>query len=210
VIVLYQQMDKIMLKLIIDEVATGIYSAAVTCAGMIGFVYGAMIDSARPGILKSKLTDQDQYEDKVSFLYGAVFYVAFLQTVVTLVCAELMVFVLFGEQYAESANVLRVCVLYISFSYFGSIRNVWLQAENKQKYLWLIDLLGSLMNIVLNFALIIPFGALAAALATFLTQFFTSVVLVFIMKPLRGNVKLFLQGLNPVWMLKHTKSYLKK
>jgi O-antigen/teichoic acid export membrane protein len=210
VIVLHQQMDKIMLKLIIDEVATGIYSAAVTCAGMIGFVYGAMIDSARPGILKSKLTDQDQYEDKVSFLYGAVFYVAFLQTVVTLVCADLMVFVLFGEQYAESANVLRVCVLYISFSYFGSIRNVWLQAENKQKYLWLIDLFGSLMNIVLNFALIIPFGALGAALATVLTQFFTSVVLVFIMKPLRGNVKLFLQGLNPVWMLKHTKSYLKK
>ena len=65
--VIYQQTDRIMLKVMLDESATGYYSAAVTCAGIFGFVYAAIIDSMRPEILKSKKSSEEQYEKSISF-----------------------------------------------------------------------------------------------------------------------------------------------
>ena len=122
--------------------------------------------------------------------------------------SKLIIRILYGAQYAASARVLSLVVWYTTFSYLGSIRSMWILAEDKQKYLWIINLSGAITNVVLNSVLIPLMGVMGAALASLLTQFFTNVVIGFIMKPIRPNNTLMLRGCNPRLLLNCIKQFI--
>ena len=113
------------------------------------------------------------------------------------------------RDYAGAVPILRILVWYHIFSIIGSVRNVWILAEQKQKYLWGINLTGAGFNVVFNAILIPRFGACGAAFASFLTQFFMNFILGFIFKPIRENNRLLMQGINPMFMIKQGKYLLK-
>lgn len=196
-VAIFAQTDKIMLKNMIDDSAAGFYAAASTCAGVTGFVFNAIIDSLRPKVLESKNVSQEAFEFNVTRFYSVIIYFSLIQCIGITIFAELIVKILYGEQYFASVNVLRLIVWYSTFSYLGSVRNVWILAEEKQKYLWVINLSGALTNVALNFIFIPIWGIIGAAFASLVTQIFTNVVMGFIIKPIRRNNILMIKGLNP-------------
>ena len=122
---------------------------------------------------------------------------ALLQAVAYVVLAKIIISVLYGSEYMAAVPVLQLLVWYAAFSYMGVIRNIWVLAEEKQSMLWKINLMGALLNALVNAALIPLWGACGAALASVVTQIFTNFLLGFIYKPLRENNRLMLAGLNP-------------
>jgi Na+-driven multidrug efflux pump len=92
-------------------------------------------------------------------------------------------------------------VWYTTFAYLGAVRDVWILAQWKQKYLLIINIIGASANVVLNLLLISVMGINGAALASLLTQIFTNVVMGFIIKPIRRNNLLIFRGLNPKYIL---------
>ena len=135
-------------------------------------------------------------------------YTAIVQCAVFFILANLIIQILYGSDYVNAVSVLRALVFYFVFSVMGLVRNVWILAEENQKYLWVINLSGALLNILLN-AIMIPFwGAVGAAIASLITQFFANFVLGFIIKPLRVNNKLMLKGLNPKYLFSEIKVML--
>lgn len=209
-IAIFAQTDRIMLKLMINDSATGYYSAAATCAGMTGFVFTAIIDSFRPLIFESKNNGETEFEKNMCRLYGIVIYLSLLQCIAISLFAPLIVGILYGAAYSPAINPLRLIVWYTTFSYLGAVRNIWILAENKQRYLWLINLSGALMNVVLNSVLIPFFGVMGASAASLATQFFTNVIVGFIIKPIRYNNKLMLRSLNPKETLYALNNLLKR
>ena len=207
-VVLFQSTDHIMLSSMVDVSENGYYTAAVTSAGVFQFVYIAVTDSFRPLILSSKKENDKEYSLHVSRLYGVIVYAALAQSLVFTVLAKPIITVLYGSDYTASIPVLRILVWYLAFSYMGTVRNVWILAEQKQKYLWIINLTGAVFNIILNAVMIPHFGACGAALASLITQVFANFVFGFIFKPIRENNRLMLTGLNPVFVIKETKSIL--
>lgn len=208
-VVAFQTTDHIMLLNMIDEKENGYYTAAITTAGVVQFIYTAIIDSYRPLILSNKKENSKDYEKNVSSLYSIILYLALAQSIAFFVLAKPIIYLLYGTDYTSSIPVLRILIWYLMFSFMGVIRNVWILAEQKQKYLWLINLLGAGFNVVFNFILIPYYGACGAAFASFATQIFTNFVLGFIMKPIRENNKLLLKGLNPKFAFCEAKSVLK-
>lgn len=196
-VAIFQQTDRIMLKLILNQTETGYYSAAITCVGVTGFVFLAIIDSFRPEILEAKRHNTEHYEEEICTLYSIITYLALMQCIVMTVLAKPIVLVLYGSAYSASVVPLRIAVWYSTFSYYGPVRNIWILAEGKQKYLWIINLSGVVMNVTLNAILIPVSGATGAAIATVITQFFTNVIIGFILKPIQYNNKLMFLGLNP-------------
>lgn len=193
----FAQTDKIMITLMKGDSSTGFYAAAVACAGITNFVFAAIIDSARPGIFNSKKNQGEaSFESKVSDLYFIITYLSLLQSLGITVLAKPIIIILYGEAYAPAIMALRVIVWYTTFSYFGSVRNIWILAESKQKYLWIINLSGAIMNILLNLIFIPIWGIVGAAAASLVTQIFTNVVVGFIIKPIRHNNLLMWQGLD--------------
>ncbi len=204
-VTIFAQTDRVMLKHLINETETGYYSAAVACVGVTGFIYVAIIDSLRPAILEAKHEQSPQYEVRMVQLYSIITYLALLQSIVMTLLAQPIVMVLYGADYMSSVLPLRIVVWYTTFAYYGSVRNVWILAEGKQKYLWIINLMGASANVLLNILLIPSLGAAGAAIASLLTQFFTNVIVGFILKPLRYNNTLMIKGLNPMPLIRYVR-----
>lgn len=200
-VTVFLQTDKIMIKMMVGNAENGFYATAVTCATMMGFVFTAIIDSLRPVIFEGKKTDDGKFKKNMSILYSIIIYMGLAQSVVLTIFAKPIVKFLYGDEYFAAIPLLRIIVWYCGFSYMGSVRNIWMLAEGKQKYLWMINLSGALLNVIGNLICIPLIGAAGAAIVSVLTQFFTNVVLCVIMKPIRPVCMLFLRALHPKLLL---------
>ncbi len=207
-IVVIQNTDHIMITTMVGTEKNGFYSAAITCTTIAQFVYIAIIDSFRPLILQNKKDNSPDYELNTARLYSITLYMAIVQCIVFTVFAGLIIKVLYGSEYLNSVAILRILMWYFIFSVMGSVRNVWILAEGKQKYLWIINLSGALFNIVFNGVLIPFYGACGAAFASLMTQFFANFVLGFIMKPIRYNNRIIIRSLNPVFLFRELKKII--
>ena len=196
-VMVFQHTDRIMIKLMLGEAKTGLYSAAITCIGITGFVFAAVIDSARPIILAEKGRNEELFEKRMVQLYSVITYMALAQSIVMTVLAKPIVMILYGNEFAGSIGILQIAVWFTTFSEYGSVRNIWILAEEKQKYLMGINVTGAVVNVLLNMGMIPVWGAEGAAIASVITQFMTNVVIGFVFKPISYNNKLMLKGLNP-------------
>lgn len=195
-VVIFGQTDKVMLKLMCGNSISGYYSAAVTCAGMTGFVFTAIIDSMRPVILDNKQKDGRAYENHLIQLYSIVIYMALIQSVVLTVGSGLVVKILYGSQYEPTEKILRIITWYSAFSYIGPVRNIWILAEGKQRYLWVINLLGAMINVIGNAMSIPRWGAAGASMTSVLTQMFTNFVLCILIPSMRPCARHIVKALD--------------
>lgn len=196
-VTIFAQTDKIMIKLMIDEAATGYYGAAVATAGLTSFVFTAIIDSFRPFIFEGQKISNSVFEHRLTLLYSIVIYVSLLQSILMTTLSWVIIQILYGAAYTPSSRPLQIVVWYTTFSYIGAVRDIWILAQNKQHLLWKINLSGAIANILINAILIPIIGIYGAAVASLLTQFFTNVVIGYIIKDIRPNNTLMIMGLNP-------------
>ena len=194
-VAVYGQTDKLMLKQLLNESEVGYYATAVAICKMWTFVLQAIIDSIYPSILRLKNEDKNAYERKNRQLYAIVFYVSFFVSVGFLIFGNLIVKILYGDAYLPSAPVLKTVTWYTAFSYLGVARNAWIVSEGKQKYLKYMYGCAAVMNVIVNAILIPQMGAVGAALASLITNIFTSIVLPLCFKEMRPNAKMMLDSI---------------
>ena len=190
-----------MLKIMVGDEVTGYYSAAAVCAGITSFIFSAIIISFNPVIFEHKKNNDEKYEYNVCTLYSIIIYASLIQCILFTVFAGLIIKIMYGDSYAPSVGVLQLLVWYTTFSYIGAVRNVWMLAEGKQKYIVLLNVSGALANIVLNYFLIPVMGVMGAALASLITQFFTNIIMGFIVRPISYNNILMWKSLNPKYLI---------
>lgn len=196
-VTIFAQSDKVMLKFMIGDSETGIYSAAISGAAITSFIFAAILDSARPALFEMKLKDQASFELNMRRLYAIIIWLSLAQNIVITVFSRQIVSILFGESFAQTSSVLALLVWYTTFSYIGAVRNIWLLAEGKQKHLWVLNLVGASANIIMNCLFIPLWGAMGAALASLLTQIITNVVLGYFIQPIRYNNTLLVESVHP-------------
>ena len=197
------QTDKIMLKFWVSDFDLGCYSAAVTCAGLTSFVFGAIIDSARPSIFEHQTKDEKEYKRSIITLYSIINLLSLLQSVVMMIGSKLIINLLYGKDYYLSAQLLKIVVWYTTFAHIGWVRSIWILAENKQKYLLTLNLSGIVINVLLNFLLIPFLGAFGAAIASLVAQIFINIVIPQFMPQLRENNILIFKSFNPKYLLSY-------
>ncbi len=196
-VTLFSLTDRVMITLMLGKEANGYYSAAVTCADMSRFVFAAIIDSVRPSILEAKKVGSKNYYKNISRLYSITIYLALIQCIAFMIGASVVVKMIYGDAYIEAISTLRIITWYTAFAHMGTVRNIWILAEQKQHLLWKINLSGALLNIVVNSLLIPIIGINGAAISSVLSQFFVNFVLCIIIKPLKTAGKLMIDGINP-------------
>ncbi len=205
-VTIFAQTDKIMIEIMIDKESTGFYGAAVACAGMTSFVFAAIIDSFRPSILEGIKKSETVFRSRLISLYSIVIYLSLLQSLFMTFLAGLVIHVLYGGDYIPAVSALRIIVWYTTFSYLGAVRNIWILAKEKQRYLWIINLMGASANVILNLVLIPLMGINGAALASLVTQIYTNVIVGFIIRPIRPNNSIMIKSLNPKYLFELLKS----
>ena len=99
---------------------------------------------------------------------------ALLIAIPTTFLADWLIQVLYGENFQDSAIVLKIYIWTFVFASLGVASSHWLVAENLEKYALIRSLLGAILNISLNWYLIPIYGITGAAYATLITQLFVS------------------------------------
>ena len=194
-IALYGQMDRVMLKAMIDETsAVGLYSCASTISSLWYFVLVAIIDSAKPVILENYKKDKHAFETGLIRLYGVIIYLSALAAIGLSLLSKPLILLLFGKAYKDAWLALCILSCGTAFAYLGVARSIWLVPQGKQKYAKYIAACGAAGNLLLNLLLIPRFGFEGAAIATVATQIFNNFILGFLIPPIRENNILILKA----------------
>ena len=207
---IFAQSDKLMIKHMLGDDYTGFYSAATTMATMTSFIFVAIIDTMRPIIFEAKMRESPSYALNIKRLYCMIIYLSIIQSLLMTIFSDVIVKIMYGVDYMPASSALKIVVWYTTFSYLGAVRNIWMLSEQKQKYLWIINTSGAAANIILNFLLIPNMGIEGAALASLITQFFTNVIMGWIIPPIWPNNALMIQSLNPLILVNIGKTLFSK
>jgi len=173
---LFTQMDKIMLGNLIGKESVGVYSVAANIAILWYFVPLAVINSARPIILKNKQNSILDYQRKLKQLYAFIFWFGVLVSLFITLFSNIIIKYLYGQQYMEAALPLIILIWSSIFSLLGTARNIWIVSEGVNKYTKYYFLIGVFANFLLNYIFINLFGVVGSALATLIAQFITTII----------------------------------
>ncbi len=185
-VTLYTQLDRIMLGKMVSEEAVGFYSAASTLAVMWEFVPTALINSARPILVKNHDDDKEVFMKRYQYLLLGITFLGIFVSLVFTFFGKFMVHILYGEKYFEAVPTLAVLIWSTSFAMIGTARGIWIVSERKNKYVKYFTFLGAIINTILN-ALFIPIlGGVGAAMTTLMTQIFVSIVAPLLFKETRA------------------------
>lgn len=197
---IYEQTDKIMLKLMFNETEVGFYSTAFAINGIWTFVLGAIISSVSPTIIRCEKISEELFERKNRQLYAVIIYVSVFVAIGFSLFGEKIVCILYGETYLGAVAPLKILCWYTIFFYLTVARNLWLIAKEHHKYLKYICGGAAVANIGLNFVLIPVLGASGAAVASLITQILGLIIIPYFIKEIRPSIKLlhdalFLRGI---------------
>lgn len=104
-------------------------------------------------------------------LYFFHFIFATLLITFFLLLGKTIILTLYGDVFIESADILKIYSFTFVFVFFNPMNNKLLMIENLQKLMLVRNLIGLVINLLLNFLLIPVFGLKGAAFATVISQF---------------------------------------
>ena len=167
--VLYAKIDQVMLAELTGDEQVGIYSVAVRLSEVTNFVPGILVFSFMPAILPLFKTRNAQYLRRLQQIYDLLFISMFCLAIFITLLAPWLVIVLFGHEFAASSEILRIHIWGAIFTAFSLISARHLVNIQMQKVLMFRNILGLILNIVLNWIFIPEYGGVGAAWASLIS-----------------------------------------
>lgn len=193
-IIIYMEVDKVILEKMTDSANVGIYSAAVLLATCWQFIPVTLIDSSRPVVLEKRKTSHGEYLDQFKLLMAGVNLMAFVFSLLMSCLGWIFIFFLYGSDYLGAFIPLII----LSWSSFigisGYTRTIWITGEGFYKYEKSYAVTAMFINIFLDVVLIWLFGVNGAAVATLITYVYEVLIVPLFFKETRVFTKMYFQS----------------
>lgn len=194
-IMVYMRIDQVMLGGLSGAGQVGIYSAALRLSEVWYFIPMGIVSSAFPAIVLSKKESEAVYLKRLQKLMTAMVAIAYAIAVPMTLVSTPLVKLLFGDAYAASGPVLAVHIWSGVSVFAGITRESWMVTEGLGRFLLAMTIVGAIVNITLNYALIPSWGALGAAIATLVAYSFTVFAMPWLFSRTRPIAKVMLRSL---------------
>lgn len=189
------RIDQVMLKHMIGNDSVGMYSVALRLIEAISFLPMLLKSSLSPSIIKSKEATAEKYRDRLLNFYRLNFIMSLLIILPVFVFAQFIVDFLYGHAYQAAGVLLSLMSIRLFFTNMGVARSVYIVTENLFKFSLVTMLIGTIVNVSLNYIWIKAYGASGAIMATIVSFTITVFVIDFIYKRTRSNVILMLYSI---------------
>lgn len=166
---LYTRIDQIMIKEMIDAEAVGQYAAAIKVSELLYFIPAVIVSSLFPKIVEVRQADREEYLHVLERLYRLVVWISIPIAVTTSLFSQMIIEVLYGDQYKDAHEVLAILAWAIILVSVGAVFVKMLYVEHFEKKYLYKSLFGVFMNVLLNLFLIPSYGIVGAAVATLMT-----------------------------------------
>ena len=193
--ILYSKIDQIMLKQMLDTYSVGLYTAALTIAGLWGMIPSAFIQSVSPILYKNAEESRGMFYKRLRQSYAGIWLLNICWSLGVSIFSYWVIYLLYGKAYLGARGALVIVVWYTGITSIGSLTQVYLATENKNKYVNYFALAGLVTDVVLNALLIPRMGILGAAIATLVTYTVIHIVMPLAIKDTRDAGRLIIQGM---------------
>jgi len=191
-----------MIKETLNNEAVGQYAAAVRISEAWYFIPIVITNSLFPSIVNAKKQSEDLYYTRLQNLYTFMVWMAIAVAVPMTFLSGWIINVLFGSEYSQAANVLKIHIWAGVFVFLGVAFSKFLISENFTKKAFARTFIGAIMNVSLNYFMIPKFGISGAAIATLLSQFTANYLYDFFDKDLRKHLIIKNKSFFPVYIIR--------
>jgi O-antigen/teichoic acid export membrane protein len=176
-IYLYTRVDSFIIKKYLGSSELGLYTAAITISSILPMIPMILFNVINPIIAKIKYENEATYNLYLQKAFQLFTYGGIIFSLIIFIFAPLIVNILYGNEYLESAAILRIHVFTNIFIYSGIAQNFWIINENKGKVNLYKTSVGVFCSFVLNIILIPRYGILGAAYSAVIVQLISSVLI---------------------------------
>ena len=206
VLMIQARIDQVMIKEMLGSLEVGYYSVAMRLIEAVAFIPMLLKSSLYPSIQSAKIQSKALYQDRLLNFYRLNFLFFLVLAIPIFIFAEPIIVLLFGIEYQPAGVLLALLSIRLFFANMGVARATYIVTENLMKFSMLTMILGTIVNIYLNYVLIPNYGARGAIVAT-IVSFFTTIYLVDIFySKTRHNVILQVKSIITFYKLNINKS----
>tara|TARA_B110000003_G_scaffold57161_1_gene57239 strand:+ start:750 stop:2066 length:1317 start_codon:yes stop_codon:yes gene_type:complete len=170
-IILYMRVDQIMIKEMINLDALGKYAVAVKLSEAWYFLPIIITSVFYPYIIIGKKTSNKLYYNRLKQLFFTTLWIAILFVIFLSLFDDILIGLLFGNEFVSNNYVIPILAISGIFVSMGYVNGKWVIIENHTKFELIRNLIGGLLNVLLNFILIPVYGLNGAALSTLISLF---------------------------------------
>ena len=194
-IVVYMRIDQLMVLSLAGAHEAGVYAAAARLSEILYFLPSIVLSSVFPALTVLRKTNLTKYTQQLGLLFSGVSLMSYVVSLGIVFFSPILVETLYGVQYLRAVPILAVHVWAFVWVANGLISSVFILNEKLNKHALVRDCISAFLNVALNFALIPQWGAMGAAVATFIAYSFSGFFGNALFPALRPLFKLQLQGL---------------
>ena len=134
---LYIRTDQIMIKHMMGNEAVGNYAAAIRVSELFYFIPGIIVTSIFPKLVELNKNNREEYFSLLEKIYRLVVWASIPVAVFMHVFSDLIIGVLYGEQYILASNVLGILSWGVVFASIDAVSVKILYIEHyEKKYLY--------------------------------------------------------------------------
>ena len=163
--VIYNNIDKIMIKNMLDEYSVGIYTAASRLVIPFQFIPGLIITSFMPALVRSFENSKELFLERIKKISSLLIWLALILCFLLSIFANQIIELTFGEKYIESSQIITYLAWTNVFIFFSAVWNKWMLIKGNTRITFLFSFITSLINLILNYFMISEFGVLGAAMS---------------------------------------------
>jgi O-antigen/teichoic acid export membrane protein len=193
--ILYSRIDQVMLGKMLNSYNVGLYSAALSIAGLWSMIPSAFIQSVSPVLYKNATEDRAMYLKRLKQSYAGMWLLNIAWSLGISLFSYWVIYLLYGADYLGARWALVIVVWYTGIASIGSLTQVYLATENKNKYINYYAVAGLIADVILNALLIPQLGIIGAAIATLATYVVINILMPYVIPDTREAGRLILEGM---------------
>jgi PST family polysaccharide transporter len=196
---IYMKLDQVMLGVLIDDRAVGIYAAAVRLSTIWHFIPVILATSLFPAILKAKSESQDKYHCRLQQYFSLNTSLAYAIMIPIAFIGPFLIRWIYGDDFSQAGPILSLHIITVILAFLQIARAQYLLAEGFYKFILFASVLGAGVNIVLNLVLIPAYGGMGAAASTIIAQLTGIVLANYAYRPTRELGNLMIHSMIMPW-----------
>jgi O-antigen/teichoic acid export membrane protein len=184
-ILIYQKIDQLMIRNMIDNKSVGLYSVGAKLSEFILFIPMIISQTLTPLLVQARLKNLIDYKKKRQQFFDVIIWSTFLFSLTLSLTARPLILFLYGSSYEAAIPVLQIMAWKAVFSAMFSSSGQVILIERQQKYAVIRNLIGCAFSITLNFLLIPILGIIGSAIISIITLCLTGYLSHLVIKPYR-------------------------
>ncbi len=171
-IMIYFRIDVVMLSLMMDDTAVGLYSAAYRLSETSTIIPSMFVASVFPVLSKYHTDSMSSFVSVYSKSVKYMLYLALPMALIVTLLAQPIIQLIFGSEFSGSVIALQILIWASAIMYVTMVLGSAIITANRQMVSFKLTIVAVLLNIILNYIVIPTYSYIGASATTVATEAF--------------------------------------